>query len=259
MRTSLYSGAMFMRCAARVAITSSSSSSTAIIRQLPAATSIQQQHHHHHHDHHRYIHTSDARSKKPSGRSSRKNGDGQDDRARSASAARPPTDIASLDVLGSVPAPSTSVDVCMQDGFGLNSGVTISGGDGAILVNGEAFSWRPWEANDAVAGGGGGAAGEMRMRLVNAKGQFEVPAESLGMLDMLWPRPDLLIIGVGKDIRPLSPKTRMVLADMGYRVEVLDTRNAASQFNMLATERGASEVAAVLIPIGWKEGVGASY
>jgi hypothetical protein len=44
---------------------------------------------------------------------------------------------------------------------------------------------------------------------------------------------------------------------MGLRVEVLDTRNAASQFNLLATERGVSVIAAALIPIGWQEGVGA--
>lgn len=41
------------------------------------------------------------------------------------------------------------------------------------------------------------------------------------------------------------------------RVEVLDTRNAASQFNLLATERGIDNIAAALVPIGWKEGVGA--
>jgi len=40
------------------------------------------------------------------------------------------------------------------------------------------------------------------------------------------------------------------------RVEVLDTRNAASQFNMLATERGVDNVAAALIPLGWRDGVG---
>jgi hypothetical protein len=40
------------------------------------------------------------------------------------------------------------------------------------------------------------------------------------------------------------------------RVEVLDTRNAAAQFNLLATERGVSDVAAALIPIGWKDGYG---
>lgn len=62
---------------------------------------------------------------------------------------------------------------------------------------------------------------------------------------------------MGKEIRPLSPETRKVLAEMGFRVEVLDTRNAASQFNMLATERGITDVAAMLIPIGWREGVGA--
>lgn len=68
---------------------------------------------------------------------------------------------------------------------------------------------------------------------------------------------DLLIIGAGKTILPLSPETRTAISELGMRVEVLDTRNAASQFNMLATERGVDDVAAVLIPIGWEEGVGA--
>lgn len=146
-------------------------------------------------------------------------------------------------MLGSVPVPSTSVDVCMYDGFGLNSGITIAGGDGALLVNGEAFAWRPWEVS-----------GEKK--LVNEKGQFEVPAEAFGLLDVLWPRPDLLIIGVGKTNLPLSPQTRQHLTKLGMRVEMLDTRNAAAQFNLLATERGVSDVAAALIPIGWEEGSG---
>jgi NADH dehydrogenase [ubiquinone] 1 alpha subcomplex assembly factor 3 len=68
---------------------------------------------------------------------------------------------------------------------------------------------------------------------------------------------DILIIGVGKTNMPLSPELRKAIAEMGLRVEVLDTRNAAAQFNLLATERGVGEVAAALIPIGWEEGVGA--
>ncbi|KAM3510614.1 hypothetical protein MY11210_005744 [Beauveria gryllotalpidicola] len=131
-----------------------------------------------------------------------------------------PTNFQDLDVLGNTPVPSTSVDVCMYDGFGLNSGITITDGDGALLADGEAFTWRPWEIS-----------GEMR--LLNDKGEFDVPAEALGVFDMLWPRP-------------------------GMRLEVLDTRNAASQFNLLATERGVADVAAVLIPIGWQEGIGAA-
>lgn len=79
-------------------------------------------------------------------------------------------------MLGNVPAPSTSVDVCTYDGFGLNSGVKITDGDGAILLSGEAFSWRPWEA-----------IGEKR--LLNQKGQFDIPRSAFGVLEVLWPRP----------------------------------------------------------------------
>ncbi|KAL2155826.1 hypothetical protein VTH82DRAFT_568 [Thermothelomyces myriococcoides] len=90
--------------------------------------------------------------------------------------------------------------------------------------------------------------------LVNAKGQWEVAEEAFAVLGAVWPRPDLLILGVGPEIRPLSPSTRRAISNLGMRVEVLDTRNAASQYNMLATERGVDDVAAALIPIGWKEG-----
>ncbi|CAG7560394.1 unnamed protein product [Fusarium equiseti] len=156
----------------------------------------------------------------------------------------PPTDFSELDVLGNTPAPSTSVDVCMYDGFGLNSGITITGGNGVLLIDGEVFKWRPWEAKGS-------------MNLVNKKGQFELPPNAFALFDLLYPRPDLLIIGVGPSIMPLAPDTRRVISELGMRIEILDTRNAAAQFNLLATERGVSNVAAALIPIGWQDGVGA--
>lgn len=65
---------------------------------------------------------------------------------------------------------------------------------------------------------------------------------------------DLLIIGTGATVVPISPTTRKHINDLGIRLEVSDTRNAAAQFNLLATERGVQQVAAALIPIGWKEG-----
>lgn len=68
---------------------------------------------------------------------------------------------------------------------------------------------------------------------------------------------DLLVIGVGPSIMPLAPATRRMISELGMRIELLDTRNAAAQFNLLATERGVANVAAALIPIGWKDGVGA--
>ena len=66
-----------------------------------------------------------------------------------------------------------------------------------------------------------------------------------------------MILGTGPRIAPLSPETRKHISALGMRVEVLDTRNAAAQFNLLATERGVDDVAAVLIPVGWREGEGA--
>ncbi len=67
---------------------------------------------------------------------------------------------------------------------------------------------------------------------------------------------DLLILGVGRQMRPISPDTRAAIAELGMRVEVLDTRNAAAQYTLLATERGVDDVAAALTPLGWKDGAG---
>ena len=64
---------------------------------------------------------------------------------------------------------------------------------------------------------------------------------------------DLLIIGTGPHTIPIAPKVREYLNGLGIRLEIQDTRNAAAQFNLLATERGVGQVAAALIPIGWRE------
>ena len=63
---------------------------------------------------------------------------------------------------------------------------------------------------------------------------------------------DLLILGLGASIYPLSEATRRRINSLGVRVDIQDTRNAAAQFNLLATERGVSSIAAALLPIGWK-------
>lgn len=91
----------------------------------------------------------------------------------------PPTSFEELDVLGNTPIPATAIDNCLDTGFILNGGVKVTDGSGVLLANGEAFRWRPWE----VTG---------RKELVNKKGQFEVPAEAFGVLDLLWPRPGKL-------------------------------------------------------------------
>ncbi|KAJ5574333.1 uncharacterized protein N7459_008760 [Penicillium hispanicum] len=157
------------------------------------------------------------------------------------------TDFAALNVLGNIPAPTTAIDACLDSGFHLNSGVKVSGGDALLLVGGEAFSWRPWTAPE-----GAGNDRAAKAAMINCKGQFELDEQAWGLLSLVWPRPDMLILGLGASMYPLSPETKRHINSLGIRVEIQDTRNAAAQFNLLATERGVTEIAAALIPIGWK-------
>lgn len=147
-----------------------------------------------------------------------------------------------MDVLRDFTAPATSIEMTMQEGFTLNNGQSVRDGSGLIMVGGDALKWRPWVAPNGVQG-----------KLVNKKGQWEVDKAAWGALDLAWPKPDLLVVGTGKSVRPLSPRTRQDINDLGIRVEVQDTRNAAAQFNLLATERGVQQIAAALIPLGWKD------
>ncbi|KAJ5748549.1 uncharacterized protein N7511_010245 [Penicillium nucicola] len=157
------------------------------------------------------------------------------------------TDFAALNVLGNIPVPTTAIDATLDSGFHLNSGVKVTGGDGLLLVGGEAFAWRPWKA---VEGAQDDRAAKNSM--INAKGQFELDESVWGILDVVWPKPDMLILGLGASMFPLSPDTKRHINSLGIRVDILDTRNAAAQFNLLATERGVGEIAAAMIPIGWK-------
>ncbi|KAL5118591.1 hypothetical protein ACEQ8H_003442 [Pleosporales sp. CAS-2024a] len=154
------------------------------------------------------------------------------------------TDFGALDVLRNTIAPATSIDACTSDGFALNNQVRISG-SGILLIGGEAFRWWPWDTS--------GQGRRMEGRLLNAKGQWEIKEEGWGVLELVYPKPDLLIIGTGPTVTPIAPGVRKHLNGLGIRLEIQDTRNAAAQFNLLATERGVDQVAAALIPIGWKE------
>ncbi|KAI4183231.1 MAG: hypothetical protein L6R41_005504 [Letrouitia leprolyta] len=160
------------------------------------------------------------------------------------------TDFSIMNVLSNTPAPTTSIDACLPHGFHLDNGVKISGGSGCLLLSGEAFGWKPWEAE------GGPQNSQGKKQMLNSKGQWEVGEQAWGLLRVVWPKPDLLILGVGAKMVPISERVRRCINELGVRVEVGDTRNAAAQFNLLATERGTGEVAAALVPIGWREPAG---
>jgi hypothetical protein len=88
------------------------------------------------------------------------------------------TDFGQLDVLGNVPPPASTVELCLPSGFELANGVRVEGA-GMLLLGGEVFRWTPWWTGQ----------GKPPRKLINARGQWDVEKDTLGLLDLMWPRP----------------------------------------------------------------------
>ena len=152
-----------------------------------------------------------------------------------------------------VSAPATSIDACTTDGFHLNNGLKIGGGSGILLLGGEAFTWRPWDAVEVASSSSGGDTVVAKIgSMLSPLGVLNITAPAWGLLEVLYPKPDLLILGTGRKLWQVSGETRALLIGMGIRVDVMDTGNAAAAYNLLATERGVEGVGAALLPVGWK-------
>lgn len=158
------------------------------------------------------------------------------------------TDFSKMDILANAGAvtPANSIDACTNDGFHLNNGQQTEGGLGLVLLDGEAFVWTPWDTSVGNSAEGFG-------RLLDKRGIINFPQSSLGVLELVYPKPDLLIVGTGRKLWMLGKETRKYLSEtLGIRVDVMDTGNAAAAYNLLATERGITEVAALMIPDGFR-------
>ncbi|KAG8363496.1 hypothetical protein BUALT_Bualt19G0028400 [Buddleja alternifolia] len=76
----------------------------------------------------------------------------------------------------------------------------------------------------------------------------EITAESLSIFKTVRPIPEILIIGCGKYIQPVNPELRSFIRSTGMKLEAVDSRNAASTYNILNEE--GRVVAAALLPFG---------
>ncbi|KAK5945674.1 hypothetical protein PMZ80_002880 [Knufia obscura] len=162
------------------------------------------------------------------------------------------TDFGAMDVLGHIPTPATSVDACTSDGFHLDNGAKTEGGSGIMLVGGEAFKWEPWRASTSTTTDAEPTLGSL---LDTRKGILSIPPRSLSLLELVHPKPDLLIIGTGGRLWMLSKEARGYISEvLGCRIDVMDTANAAAAYNLLAKERGVeggAGVGGLFLPVGW--------
>ncbi|CAN6994904.1 unnamed protein product [Brassica rapa subsp. trilocularis] len=59
---------------------------------------------------------------------------------------------------------------------------------------------------------------------------------------------ELLIVGCGRNIHPVTPEVRQFVKSIGMKLETVDSRNAASTYNILNEEGRVA--AAALFPYG---------
>ncbi|KAK9364383.1 NADH dehydrogenase 1 alpha subcomplex assembly factor 3 [Lipomyces kononenkoae] len=143
--------------------------------------------------------------------------------------------IQDFDLLQDLPRPPMAIDSVLEDGFLLSDGSIFECKNstlGLVIVDGQVFEWDFGQYCTGLDAG-----------------LVDIRKEGVNMLTLLFPRPELLLVGLGGKSRILSEATRATLMGMGYTIEVTDTQNCANNFELLATER-PRQVMAMLLPPG---------
>ncbi|KAG8653764.1 NADH dehydrogenase [ubiquinone] 1 alpha subcomplex assembly factor 3 [Manihot esculenta] len=76
----------------------------------------------------------------------------------------------------------------------------------------------------------------------------QITPESLSIFQILRPIPEILILGCGRQIQQIDPELGRFIRSTGMKLEAIDSRNAASTYNILNEE--GRIVAAALLPSG---------
>ncbi|KAH9938073.1 NADH dehydrogenase 1 alpha subcomplex assembly factor 3 [Fomitopsis serialis] len=126
-------------------------------------------------------------------------------------------------MLAGGPSPTVQVKTITNEGIELADGLIIPGA--SIFLDGKVFLWdvpeKQWEGWDK---------------------------KHFGIFDVVVPKPELLLFGTGKKVAFVPPMLRQYISSLGIQVDVMDTWNACSTYNMLAEE--GRQVAAALLPLG---------
>lgn len=135
--------------------------------------------------------------------------------------------LSSLNVLGDATAPLNNIDTVRRDSIVFSSG-TLVRNKTCFLLAGQVLEFEP------------------KFEIKNGF-MVEFAPQSLEFLRLINPQPDLVVIGLGNKSRLLSQVNLKLFQDLGVRVEVTDTKNAAKNFDLLATER-PNQIGAILLP-----------
>ncbi|KAF9461999.1 DUF498-domain-containing protein [Collybia nuda] len=148
-------------------------------------------------------------------------------RAIHASAVR--SDRSFTNMLADDNPPAVQVNSITEEGIQLADGLLLP--SACIFLEGKVFLW---DVPKELWGGWG-------------KEHFEI-------FETVVPKPEILLLGTGRRISQAPPALRTYLNQLGIQVDVMDTRNACSTYNLLSEE--GRRVAAALLPLtpqSWKK------
>ncbi|KAJ9095190.1 hypothetical protein QFC19_007645 [Naganishia cerealis] len=129
--------------------------------------------------------------------------------------------------------PRLAVHKLNDEGFHLSDGLVIPGG--VVFVENRAFLW------DVDPVGTDELSGRGRWK------EEGWSKERFNIFEVVVPRPEILILGTGKSALPPPPDIREYISRLGISLEIMDSRNACSTFNLLSEE--GRTVAAALMPL----------
>ncbi|CAN6647873.1 hypothetical protein TRVA0_022S02014 [Trichomonascus vanleenenianus] len=144
--------------------------------------------------------------------------------------------LSDYDIYDDLATPLNAIEGVLENGFKLASGRKVVSVDsknrpqGLVLLGTESFQVD-------LTGGISGL----------EKGFIELDESVLGVFDVVNPKPQLLVVGLGSKSRVLGPNTSSFLHSLGIQTLLSNTVNGCSNFDMLATER-PGQVAALLFP-----------
>lgn len=118
--------------------------------------------------------------------------------------------------------PPIMVESISETTFKLTDGIILP--SSSVFLNGTAFMWDTPPPSFSWNGW--------------SKEHFE-------LFELVTPKPDILIFGTGRTVLPAPQFLRAYLNSLGIQLDVMDSRNACSTFNLLA-EEGRRVAAAVL-------------
>lgn len=161
--------------------------------------------------------------------------------------------ISDFDIFQDLPTPMNTIEVVLSNGFRLKNGTIFRCRDpknhpnALVLLATESFllDLSPNPSSSKSSTGDKNASTPVVKGLDTGFVDFD--KSCLEFLKVIHPKPEILVVGLGKKSRMLHSDTRKFITGLGIQIELSTTNIAANNYDLLVTER-PGQIGALLLP-----------